>query len=379
MKKLIFRSLNLALVFALVFLCIPAKALESTMNQNSLIDTSDFEVKTTTTAGTIFEPESVMAYLPTGSTINEVYQSFSSHIVYVDYNLNMLRHIDEYLPDGSVRYNTIEDGILTTEYDGETQFTSLDFNSYHYSMEQDTLDELKVAISNGEPIESIEGLNVERINGKTYINSSLLSSNNAIQSRSSVSVFSSIEDFFPAYNAHQVASSSFYIDELGAYRSTYAYETQDYYTTVRANYTPFVFGTALTAISSALTLPTSAVEILLLAFDVLSNVQTLLSDIIFYDSSEIEYWFAVEGGVYDTTAEHAVVHVTTVEDWGTFTYGLNSNNEIEWYREQHDIPYSYSYHLTSNYYPILSSAATGYNNIIGMYGLWPWGVGTFGG
>lgn|GEM_PF-4396048 len=316
--------------------------------------------------------------MPTGATVNEVYQSFSSHIVYVDYNLNMLRHIDEYLPDGTVRYNTVENGILTTEYEGETQFTSLDFNSYHYSMEQDTVDKLHAAISNGEPIECIEGLNVERINGKTYISSSSLSSNNAIQSRSSVSVISDVEDFFPAYNARQVASSWIYIDELGASRPTYAYETQDYYTTVSANYIEFFVDNTLTAITSALSWPSSVVENILLAFNVLSSAKKLISDILFCTDSEIEYWFAVEGGVYDTTEEHAVVHVTEVEDWGTFTYGLNQYDEIEWYRKQNDIPFSYSYHLTSNYQPILSSAATGYNNIIGMYGYWPWGVGTFG-
>ena len=118
---------------------------------------------------------------------------------------------------------------------------------------------------------------------------------------------------------------------------------------------------------------------MLVAANVLSVTNTLLVDIIFFTSEDIEYWFAVEGGVYDTTRENAIVRVNMEEEWGTLTYGLDSNNEVEWIRANDDTPEPLKYQISGNYDPILDAAAEIYNNNLEAYGYWQWGVGNFGG
>lgn len=256
-------------------------------------------------------------------------------------------------------------------------------------MDVETITTIKEAVENNTTLENIDGIIVNEIGEKTIITPDISNVDNAIPvnmlstqavTEGPVSVLYPIENDFPAYNAQIVLSRSAYISALGASRSAYVFETQDYYATVSANYFPIVRDTTLLGISVAVSWPLSAVSAVLACFNGLIIADTLVSDILFYTTTDTEYWFALEGGVLDTTAENAIVQVCVEQDWGTFHFGLDNNNNPTWIRYSGDYPTPYTqYASIGNYEPILTNAVNGYNSNIELYGVWKWGTGVFGG
>lgn len=95
---------------------------------NSFMTQPDFlnlQISKYNSGGVIYESESATNLVPIGAEINEVFMSSSSNILYVDYNIDGVRYVDEYLPDGRVRNNVVNGSVLTTSYENNITYTNI--------------------------------------------------------------------------------------------------------------------------------------------------------------------------------------------------------------------------------------------------------------
>lgn len=383
MQKKLKKITCIVMSCVMVMLPIRVNAINTCMIQQDL---GDLQILKYNSGGIIYEAESATNLVPIGAEVNEVFLSNSSQILYIDYNVDGVRYVDEYLPEGSTRKNVVDDFVVTTSYKNNITYTNVYSTPYRYSMDMEMITSIKKAIENDTELENIDGILINEIDGKTIITPdiddvdkiNMFSTQTAMENP--VSVLYPIENDFPAYNAKNVLSKSAYISALGATRNAYVFETQDYYTTVSADYIPIVRDTTLLGISVAVSWPLSAVSAVLSCFNGLIIADTLVTDILFYTANDTEYWFALEGGVFDTTAENAIVQVCVEQDWGTFQFGLDKNNNPTWIRYSGDYPLPFTqYAAIGDYETIWTNAVIGYNANIELYGVWKWGKGVFGG
>ena len=314
--------------------------------------------------------------IPKEAVLNEGYKSPYTEIVYVDYTLKGVRFIDEYLPDGQVRNTTTDGYLIISNLNGLVESMPIP-EVETYEMDEEIRLQIRDAVENGGDLSKINGITVNTIGNTTIIEEKPKNSLAAasIDDTTKEAIYP-VEDTFPSYNAKKVKSSTKYISSLGVNRVVNVYETQDYYAYIHKDFSKFLVGTTVAAISAAVSWPLSTVEAMLAGFGWLSSAGELLYNILFVTSSDMEYWFAVESGIYDSTKEHAEINVTTDSMWGTFEYGYGRDYQPCWIATE--VPWPYEETRRDNYASFVNTAANNYDSVINAYGEWIAGKGEFG-
>lgn len=314
--------------------------------------------------------------VPSEAVLTDAYKSPISGVTIIDYNIGENRTIQEHLTDGTIRTTTKYDTYILVEHNGV--FTTVPIpEETRYKMSDATKSKIRNAIANNKDITQIDGIEAETVGDATILREQI-SDIHAVPARASrTAALISVEKFFPPYNAKKVASTTRYIGAVDGIRTINAYETMDYYAETSFVSTAFNAGTTISIIATALGWKFKAVEIVLTSIGLLATGSTIINAAIdFYTEAEMEFWFAVESGIYDSTREMTEVQVTCDEAWSIFTYGLDSNRDPIWIMKGNG-PRPMS-HQDDNYQSFMRAAAESYNTHVKGNGSWIGGKGEFG-
>ncbi len=310
--------------------------------------------------------------LPTEAEVNVIAKSTKDDCLYVEYTHGANNIIDVYYPDEESGANIKTSSITTTtSITGETVVNERIEDSIVYK--------IKNAVENGVPLSAISGISVFTIDGTTHIYPDF----SAVRTAANyVDIVIPVSESFPAYNANVVLSSSLHYSALNSYRTTRVYETRDYYIHSSTDYSGiFEIGTTVGSIASSLMTSVSWIGAILLSYDlidVINSAEQITQRMRFKTHEDVEFWFAAEGGVYDTTSASAYVEVRCEEDWGLLSFAMLTDNAsgttYGWALLPENYPGNWGYDKNE----FLQDTHDAYNRHIELYGAWTQGIGAFG-
>lgn len=347
-----------------------------------------FEVKEVVSAGWFFYPEPAQSLIPDGAIIHEVSQSKAVDTIYLSYTLNGVSVSESHLPDGRIATSKrIGDTVYYTGPDGTEDV--IQRTEIMVSMNEDKVNEIKAAVEASRDISQIEGIDVIEINGGSIVRmasndaQAQTSSINTVNNSNSAIRVNALEDSFPPYNAVIMRQEYLPYSSLNASRWTFVYESQGNYIERTCQFTFLEAWSTLSTISEMLSISELLLESFFSAYNLLfqtaDGLYKITNDVNYPISAVVDFWFAVEGGVTDTTAEYDVVEVRQDDDWGVYELDVLVNTpESRIHGWSVEINPSGYVHRNDNYSEFISDTQDAYDNIIDIYGSWPWGVGAIG-
>ena len=181
-------------------------------------------------------------------------------------------------------------------------------------------------------LQNIEGISIDvSDDGLLIIEPEEVQNARASGFTSESSLLGSLKSRFPQYNETSLGVYYLHCTELNSSVRVKVTESRNNYIKKSASWGNFVVGTAITIISTAMSLPITAIVAILTGLGILIDAnQTITEAVKLAKSAIYKYTGTRAGFAYDTTIHNAYVRVVTYSDSGEFTGGYTADGNFEW-------------------------------------------------